>query len=43
MLFHSDDDKAVPVCNSVDFYAALKKNNVPAAMYISPAEVMVGE
>ncbi|MDR1226184.1 MAG: alpha/beta hydrolase [Prevotellaceae bacterium] len=37
LLFHSDDDKAVPVRNSVDFYAALKKNNVPAAMYIFPS------
>lgn len=36
LLFHSDDDKAVPVRNSLDFYAALKQNNVPSAMYIFP-------
>ncbi len=36
LLFHSDDDKVVPVRNSVDFYSALKQNKVPAAMYIFP-------
>ncbi len=36
LLFHSDDDKAVPVRNSVDFYSALKQNKVHAAMYIFP-------
>jgi acetyl esterase/lipase len=36
LLLHSDDDKAVPVRNSLDFYAALKQNSVPAAMYIFP-------
>jgi acetyl esterase/lipase len=33
-LFHTDDDKAVPVMNSVLFFAALKKNGVPAEMHI---------
>ncbi len=33
-LVHADDDKAVPPMNSVAFYEALKKNQVPAAMYI---------
>jgi acetyl esterase/lipase len=33
-LFHTDDDKAVPVMNSVLFFTALKKNGVPAEMHI---------
>jgi acetyl esterase/lipase len=33
-LVHADDDKTVPPMNSVAFYAALKKNKVPASMYI---------
>jgi acetyl esterase/lipase len=33
-LFHTDDDKAVPVMNSVLFFAALTKNGVPAEMHI---------
>jgi acetyl esterase/lipase len=33
-LFHTDEDKAVPVMNSVLFYAALKKNGVPAELHI---------
>jgi dipeptidyl aminopeptidase/acylaminoacyl peptidase len=33
-LFHTDEDKAVPPMNSVLFYAALKKNGVPAEMHI---------
>ena len=32
----SDDDKAVPPINSYQYYAALKKNNIPAAMYVFP-------
>lgn len=36
LLFHSDDDKAVPVHNSLEFYAGLKQNGVPAALYIFP-------
>lgn len=33
-LVHSDDDKVVPVMNSVVFYEALKRNKVPATMHI---------
>lgn len=33
-LVHSDDDKTVPPLNSVVFYEALKKNKVPASMFI---------
>ena len=33
-LVLADDDKAVPPRNSVEFYLALKKNNVPAEMHI---------
>jgi len=36
LLFHSDDDKAVPVQNSLEFYLALKRNKVPATSYIYP-------
>jgi acetyl esterase/lipase len=30
----ADDDKGVTPCNSVEFYCALKENNVPAEMHI---------
>ena len=33
-LVLADDDKGVPPRNSVEFYLALKKNNVPAEMHI---------
>jgi acetyl esterase/lipase len=33
-LFHTDDDKVVPVMNSILFFTALKKNGVPAEMHI---------
>ncbi len=33
-LVLADDDKAVPPKNSVEFYLALKENNVPAEMHI---------
>ncbi len=33
-LFHTNADTTVPVENSVQFYLALKKNNVPAEMHI---------
>jgi acetyl esterase/lipase len=33
-LFHTDDDKAVPVMCSVLFFAAMKKNGVPGEMHI---------
>lgn len=36
ILLLSDDDTAVPPANSYQYYDALKKNNVPAAMYIFP-------
>ncbi|QJD78377.1 alpha/beta hydrolase [Spirosoma rhododendri] len=35
-LVHSEDDKAVPVQNSIDFYLACLKNNVPAEMHLYP-------
>jgi acetyl esterase/lipase len=35
-LLHSDDDKTVSPRNSIDFYAALKRYRVPAALYIFP-------
>lgn len=36
ILLLSDDDKSVPPINSIKYYDALKKNNVPATMYIFP-------
>lgn len=33
-LFHTNEDKGVPSENSVLFYLALRKNNVPAEMHI---------
>lgn len=33
-IVHCDDDSVVPVANSSLFYQALKKNKVPAALYI---------
>lgn len=33
-LFHTSDDKGVPVQNSIEFYLALKKAGVPAEMHI---------
>lgn len=33
-LFHTDEDKAVPPMNSILFYAALKKQGVPAELHI---------
>ena len=35
-LVHSADDKAVPVANSILFYEALVKQNVPAEMHLYP-------
>lgn len=35
-LVHSTDDKAVPVENSLNFYKALKNNNIPVEMHIYP-------
>lgn len=36
LIFLSDDDKAVIPQNSLDFYAALKRNGVPASLHIFP-------
>lgn len=36
ILLGSWDDKVVPIQNSVDYFMALRRNNVPAAMYIYP-------
>lgn len=36
ILLLSDDDKAVPPINSTMYYDALKRNNIPATMYIFP-------
>lgn len=35
-LVHSQDDKAVPVENSIDYYLACRKNGVPAEMHLYP-------
>jgi len=35
-LITSDDDKSVVPRNSIEFYAALKRNNVPAVLYVIP-------
>ncbi|MDR1156225.1 MAG: alpha/beta hydrolase [Bacteroidales bacterium] len=35
-LITSDDDKAVPPRNSIEFYSALKRNNIPAVLYVIP-------
>ena len=34
ILIHTDDDKVVPVQNSLSFYTQLNKNNVPAELHI---------
>ncbi len=34
ILFHASDDIWVPASNSIRFYQALQKNNVPAALHI---------
>jgi len=36
LIFFSDDDRVVFPQNSIDYYNALKNNNVPASMYIFP-------
>ncbi len=35
-IMHAEDDKLVSVKNSIAFYIALQKNNVPAGMHIFP-------
>jgi acetyl esterase/lipase len=37
ILLLSDDDRTVPSLNSIAFYEALKRNGVPAAMYVFPS------
>ncbi len=36
-LIHSEDDKTVPVENSINYYLACLKNGVPAEMHLYPA------
>jgi len=36
LLFHSDDDRSVPVQNSLAFFSAMKENKVPGALYVFP-------
>jgi acetyl esterase/lipase len=36
ILIHSSDDQGVPVENSISYFEALRKNNVPASMLIYP-------
>ncbi len=36
-LVHAEDDKAVPVENSINYYLACLKNGVPAEMHLYPA------
>jgi acetyl esterase/lipase len=33
-MVHAEDDKTVPVQNSIDYYTALKNNNIPAELHI---------
>jgi acetyl esterase/lipase len=35
-IFQAEDDKTVPVQNSIDYYTALKNNGVPAELHIYP-------
>jgi dipeptidyl aminopeptidase/acylaminoacyl peptidase len=35
-IIHAEDDKTVPVLNSLDFYEALVKHGVPAELHIYP-------
>ncbi|MGI4866007.1 MAG: alpha/beta hydrolase [Janthinobacterium lividum] len=35
-LVHAEDDKTVPVQNSIAFYQALRRHNVPAEMHLYP-------
>ena len=35
-IFHAENDKTVPVQNSLDYYTALKNNGVPAELHIYP-------
>lgn len=36
-IAYSDDDKAVPPANGVNYYLALNKNNIPAVLHIYPS------
>ena len=33
-LVHAEDDKTVPVLNSINYFVSLKKNNIPAELHI---------
>lgn len=35
-IMHSSDDRAVPVANSINYYTALVRNNVPATLHTYP-------
>jgi acetyl esterase/lipase len=37
LLFHSDDDRSVPVANSLRFYEGMKKHNVPGTLHVFPS------
>jgi acetyl esterase/lipase len=37
ILFHSDDDRAVPVQNSLVFYGAMKRHKVLGTLYVFPS------
>lgn len=36
IILGCSDDKVVPIKNSIDYYLALRENNVPVSMYIYP-------
>lgn len=36
-IVFSDDDPTVPTMNGINYYAALKRNNVPASLHIYPS------
>lgn len=36
-IVFSDDDPTVPTTNGINYYAALKRNNVPASLHIYPS------
>lgn len=37
ILFHCDDDRAVPSVSSTRYYEALKRNGIPASLHIYPS------
>ena len=36
IILLSDDDKGVPPANSIEYYSALRKHNIPASLHIYP-------